>query len=304
MKKIKLFVMLLLSFALVACGAKVEKNTDTTVKETVKEEKNVDEKKEKNIIAASKSVSEYLDAFEVKLVGIAEQKGLPERYKDVKRVGSPRKLNLEVMTSLKPDLVIANETSKKDIDSSLVNQNIDTLYIDGSTYDSIFENIKLIGEKIGKSDKSQDIIDKIKERESEVLKKAEKLKGKKFALLFGSGKNFQVMTENTYLGDLLKKIGLENISKDSTGKNGKFIPYSLENIVAGNPDYILTLAHGNKEQAEKIFKTEFDKDMWKNMTAVKEGRLIHLDDKKHPITGDIHVLETLESLIDLLLENK
>ena len=42
MKKIKLFVMLLLSFALVACGAKVEKNTDTTVKETVKEEKNFD----------------------------------------------------------------------------------------------------------------------------------------------------------------------------------------------------------------------------------------------------------------------
>ncbi|MFL8951807.1 ABC transporter substrate-binding protein [Helcococcus kunzii] len=322
MKKIIYSLMLVLVLMLTACGQKKENtktDTNETKKESVKEESKIDvnvtEAKEtkneddvktfsdKKIVAGSKTVAEYLSLFNQKLVGIAKQKHLPEIYKDVTQVGSPRKLNLEIIISLKPDLVVANETSKKDIEKTLSAQKIETFYLDGSNYNSVFENIKLVGEKLGQKEKSETIIKDLKSKEKELIEKAAPLKGKKVAMLFGTGDNFQLMTENTYIGDLLKFIGVENIAKDSTGENNKYLPYSLENIVSANPDYILTLAHGNREQAEKIFASEFEKDLWKNLTAIKENRLIHLDDDKYPVTGNIHVMETLEGLINLLLEN-
>lgn len=325
MKKKLVTIILALSFILSACGQKYNVSSNESQSETVKktiietsketsEELQVESKlesegatpsqdSEKRIIAASKTVAEYLSIFDQEIVGKAKQKNMPEMYEGVPEVGSPRKLNLEVIASLNPDLVVANESSKKDIDTTLKAQNIDTFYLDSSSYESIFENIKLVGEKLGKSEKANEIVEDLKNKEADLLKKAEPLRGKTVALLFGTGDNFQLMTENTYIGNLLKLIGVENIAKDSTGENNKYLPYSLENIISENPDYILTLAHGNKEQAESIFSSEFEKDLWKEMNAVKEGRLIHLDDQVYPVTGNIHVMETLDSLIDTLIEH-
>lgn len=309
MKKIFYGILVLVLLTLTACG---QKNTEINSNQEINSSNSIESIDEinsqnenysdKRVIAASKTVAEYLSLFNQKLVGIAKQENLPDVYKDVEKVGSPRKLNLELMISLKPDLVIANETSRKDIEESLSSQNIETFFIDSSSYDSVFENIELVGEKLGQSEKSKDIVKDLKSNEKILLDMASPLKGKKVAILFGTGENFQLMTENTYIGDLLKLLGLDNIAEDDSGENSKYLPYSLENIVSSNPDYILTLAHGNKEQAEKIFAEEFNKDLWENVDAVKNNRLIHLDDEKYPVTGNIHVMETLEGLINLLLE--
>lgn len=309
MKKKFYGILVLVLLTLTACGQKnTEPNSNQKINSSNSTE-SIDEKKSQNenysdkrVIAASKTVAEYLSLFNQKLVGIAKQENLPDVYKDVEKVGSPRKLNLELMISLKPDLVIANETSRKDIEESLSSQNIETFFIDSSSYDSVFENIELVGEKLGQSEKSNDIVKDLKSNEKKLLDMASPLKGKKVAILFGTGDNFQLMTKNTYIGDLLNLLGIENIAEDNSGENAKYLPYSLENIVSSNPDYILTLAHGNKEQAEKIFSEEFEKDLWENVDAVKNNRLIHLDDEKYPVTGNIHVMETLEGLINLLLE--
>lgn len=305
MKK-KIYIgFLLLSLSLAACTqAEDIKPSETGVKQDSNSEDNntqsLDENiSDKRIIAASKTVAEYLALFDQKIVGIAKQENLPEIYAQVEQVGSPRKLNLELISSLNPDYVIANESSKDNLEESLISQNIKSIYLDSSSYDLVFENIKTIGHLLGQDKKADSIIKEMKDKETSIIDKAKDLEGKSLLLIFGNGDNFQLMTQNTYLGNLAEKLGLKNIGKDNA-KDKKYLPYSLEEIVKSNPDYILTLAHGNKEQAESLFEKEFEKDIWKNLNAVKENRLIHLDDQTFPVTGNIHVMETLENLLKIL----
>lgn len=308
-KVLSILLAFILSFSLVACAdmnkEKDSKNEVESVKETKSEsskEAEVEQIGDKRIVAASKTVAEYLALFDQEIVGITKQEALPKIYEGVKQIGPPRKLNLEIIMSLKPDIVIANDNSKKDIEEFLSKQGVKTMYLDSNDHDLVYENIKTIGKALNKEDQANKIVEEMKKKEQVILEKSKNLKGKSYALLFGTGDNFQIVTENSYLGSLLSQIGMENIAKGAGGENKRYLPYSLETLVAKDPDYILTLAHGHKEQAKSIFSEEFNKDLWKNLRAVKEDRLIHLDDKTNPLTGNIHMLETLEALIDNLLE--
>lgn len=322
-KILSILLAFILTFSLAACtGANKEtdsKNEVESVQESEKEseaesakesekesskEAEVEQISDKRIVAASKTVAEYLALFDQEIVGITKQEALPKMYEGVKQIGPPRKLNLEIIMSLNPDIVIANDTSKKDIEEFLSNQGVKTMYLDSNDHDLVYENIKTIGKALNKEDQANQIVEEMKKKEQVILEKAKSLKGKSYALLFGTGDNFQLVTENSYLGSLLSQIGMENIAKDSSGENNRYLPYSLETLVSKDPDYVLTLAHGHKEQAKNVFSEEFNKDLWKNLRAVKEDRLIHLDDKTNPLTGNIHMLETLDALIDSLLEKE
>ena len=320
-KILSILLAFILSFSLVACkdvnkeiDSKNEvESTKESEKESTKEsekesevestkEGEVEQISDKRIVAASKTVAEYLALFDQEIIGITKQEALPKMYEGVKQIGPPRKLNLEIIMSLNPDIVIANDNSKKDIEEFLSNQGVKTMYLDSNNHDLVYENIKTIGKALNKEDQANKIVEEMKKKEQMILEKAKNLKGKSYALLFGTGDNFQLVTENSYLGSLLSLIGMENIAKGESGENNRYLPYSLETLVSKDPDYILTLAHGHKEQAKSVFSEEFNKDLWKNLRAVKEDRLIHLDDKTNPLTGNIHMLETLDALIDSLLE--
>ncbi len=266
------------------------------------DKKDSEVKEYKNIVAASKTIAEYLELFDKDLVGIAEQEDLPEKYANVTRIGAPRRLNLEVIVSLKPDLVVANDSSEKDLEQTMKTQGIETLYLDSSTYDSIFANIEQLGKLFGKEQKAENIVNDLKAKENAILEEAKSLQGKSAAILFGTGEHIQLATKHSYLGNLLEKIGVKNVADVLSDAENKYVPFSLEQLIAQNPDYILTLAHGNKKQAQAAFKDEFKKPLWQSTEAVKQNRLIHLDDHKYPVTGNIHVLETLEGLIKLLKE--
>ncbi|WP_159649687.1 helical backbone metal receptor [Erysipelothrix aquatica] len=303
-KKKNSILIIIITLILVGCSNKSNVSDESYHQNNIIDKDQGIEKSNSNprIVAGSKTIAEYLAVFDQELVGVAEQKDLPSRYVDVVKVGSPRKLNLEMILSLKPDWVIANESVKKDIDPVLKNQKVETLYLDSSTYDSVFDNILTVGKLLGKQEKAETLISELKSKESSLKQKANALQGKSVVLLFGTGDNFQLMTEHTYLGNLLKLLGMENIAKDVGGEENKYLPFSLEGVVASNPDYILTLAHGNQNQAKAMFEEEFKKQLWKQVPAVQENKLFHLDDSKYPVTGNVHVMETLEALMELMLQ--
>ena len=62
------------------------------------------------------------------------------------------------------------------------------------------------------------------------------------------------------------------------------------------------MAHGHKEQAAQAFKAEMQKELWQQTTAVQENHTYALDDKTYPVTGNIHVIDTLANLKNLLLD--
>ena len=80
------------------------------------------------------------------------------------------------------------------------------------------------------------------------------------AIIFGSGENFMLATETSYLGDLAKTVGATNIASNLEGdiENG-YVQLSLEHILKENPDYIVRITGSDEIGKKKIKQLESDK---------------------------------------------
>lgn len=299
MKKILLpIIAVALLGMLSACGQEKEAvTTDTSISNSASSESVA---KYQAVIAGTETVAEYLDAFDISVKGVSQQDNIPVSYKNVERVGVPRQLNMEKIVSLNPDLFIGDKSLEDLSKEEMKKQDIHALYLDNSNYDNVLNSVKEIGVVFDKEKKADEIIENVKKKEKKALSGAESLKGKKVAILFGTGESYMLATSKSYLGSLLDKLGVENIAAKVSKAPSPYVKFSLESVVAENPDYILTLAHGHKEQAAKAFEAELGKELWKTTNAVKEGKTYALDDATFPVTGNIHVAETTEALKNLL----
>lgn len=320
MKKILLTILSVISvFILVACSNTKETEMETMVEsndetmnetmmetdnekseETNNETKMESEAKYHNVIAGSTTVAEYLDALGVDIVGVSSQDNTPERYKDVTKVGAPRKLDYETIVSLNPDLFIGDKLLEDLSIENLKNQNIETIYLSNSNIDEIKENVNTLSNLFGKQNKAKEIIANIDKEVENAVSNAKNLEGKKVAILFGTGEKYMLATKSSFIGGLLEELKVDNIANYISKDPRPYVPFSLETVVEQNPDYILTLSHGHKEAMKQAFKEELAKDLWKSTNAVVEGRVYALDDKKFPVTGNIHIGEILMNLKDLL----
>lgn len=316
MKKILITILSIISvFALVACQnnketeketiveTNIETNSETIIEtknETIAETKVESESKYHNIVAGSTTVAEYLDALGIDIVGVSSQDNIPDRYKDVTKVGAPRKLDYETIVSLKPDLFIGDKLLEDLSIQDLKNQNIETLYLNNSNIDEIKENVKNLAQLFGKQDKAKEILENIDKEINNAINNTKDLEGKKIVVLFGAGEKYMLATKASFIGGLLEELKLNNIANSISKDPRPYVPFSLETVVEQNPDYILTLSHGHKEAMKKSFEEELAKDLWKSTNAVTEGRVYALDDQKFPVTGNIHIGEILMNLKDLL----
>lgn len=255
-----------------------------------------------SVIAGTSSVAEFLSLFEIPLVGVSEQDNIPEFYVDVERVGAPRQLNMEVIVNLNPDLFIGDQSLADLSEEDMAAHDIPALYLDNSSYDEVFGSIEEIGEIFDREEEAQEIINELRQNEEEALQGAEELEGKKVVLLFGTGDGYMLTTQHAYLGSLLNRIGVDNLADSLADAPQPYVPFSLEAIVAEDPEVILALAHGNPEQARMAFEEELESELWQETTAVQEGSVYFLDDSTFPVTGNIRAVETLEQLKELLLE--
>lgn len=298
MKKRKLLVMgllILLSVSLAACGKSTASH---------KAGSSSTEQPYSRVVAGTRTVAQYLDLYKIKLVGVANEEGMPARYTHLKKVGQPRELNVEAISGLKPDLFIGDKGFEAMSSHQLQAANIKSRYLDSSSYDKVFQNVKTVGKLFNQESKTNGIIKKLKSGETKALAGSEKLKGKKVLLLFGTGSGYMAATKHSFLGSLLTKLGVTNVADGLPKSQIAYAPISLESAVAKNPDVILTLAHGNKAIAKKAFSAEMKKALWQKTNAVKHHRVYPIDDQKYPVTGNIHAVSVLNRLKELLLNGQ
>ena len=106
-------------------------------------------------------------------------------------------------------------------------------------------------------------------------------------------------TDSSYLGDLVDTAGANNIT-DNLQVDSDYIPFSMEQLVASNPDYILRFAHGNLEETKKAFDKTFNENpAFATLDAVKEGRVIDLDPDIFGVSANIYVINAIETLGEL-----
>lgn len=257
------------------------------------------------ISVASVAISQILAEMNQEIVGRPTTKlDLPERYLEIEEIGSSFSPDFEKVLAVGTELLIGDSLFKEKIDATAKQYGIDTFYIDTSTYESFLFGIDELGRKIGKEEEATSIIARFQEPLNNLKDINKDLK---VAIIFGTSESNMLATEDTYVGSLIKALGLKNVVTEITGStslssevhetNSSYVNLNLEQLLQNQPDVILRFGHGNIEEANRAFEKLFNENpAWKNLESVKNGKIYDLDPNIFGSSANNHVDEALMQL--------
>lgn len=257
---------------------KTSAKTSNQETRTIKHEMGETEMKNtpKKIVTLELSFVDSLNALGIKPIGISDDNKkdmitkLVGQEMDYTSVGTREQPNLEVISSLQPDLIIADAERHKGIYKDL-QQIAPTIVLKSreSTYQENLDSFKTIAKAVNKEDAAA-------KRLSEHEKTIKELKSK---LTVDSNMtvlpavvrdtSFQAHTSSSYDGELLERMGLKNAIQQKQ----PHAEMNLEQLVEIDPD-VLLLANNEGKLLTDEWK---DNPLWKDLKAVKNGQVYSVD---------------------------
>jgi iron complex transport system substrate-binding protein len=207
---------------------------------------------------------------------------VPEAAIELTDLGKITSLNLEMILSLEPELIVISSTysASEDVKKLADENGIECALIDSSVepYKSFEKTLYLFALMNGTEEKFMTDIEKIVEDCDAIIEKANEVEEKpSAAILFTSTKSIKLNSDITLTGDMFKLMGGENIAMDAVEKGAKYVDYSFEVMLQKDPDFILITTMGNEEACKANFEENVaTKDAWATLTAVKEGNVYYM----------------------------
>lgn len=269
-----------------------------------KDSKGKDKDNSENVVATSVAVTQILDKLGVKLKGVPTTSyKLPESTKDAVKVGNPMNPDLEVIKSLKPSVVVSVDTLGEDYKNIFKDNNIPSEFVTLTSLDGLKNSITKLSDRFSKKAEGEKILKDLENKEKEMKKLGDSKSKKKVMIVFSAPGSMMVASPKSYVGDLVKISGGENVVKED---KLPFYTYNNEEITKLKPDLVLVMTHGNPEEAKSSAKEKFKNDpTWKNIKAIKNGKVTYLDSEYFGMSANLNVMEALNTLGKILYgENK
>src|ERR1700683_1098275 len=245
------------------------------------------------IVSLVPSVTETLFALGAgdQVVGVSLYDDYPPEATRLPKVGSFLTPNIEAIAALRPTLVIGRGISSNQRElRALHSMGYETLMVNDDSLTQIEQSIRLIGDRIGKHDAANAIVNSIETSVSEVREKLRAFPARRALMLVGH-QPIVAVGPGTYLDDLLKIAGAENIADASAQQWPRL---SIEYIMAMRPEVILDGQMGSDPHAPSRFWQTY-----RTIPAVKQDRVIGYpeDPTLHPGPRVGATLERLAKLI-------
>lgn len=222
-----------------------------------------------------------------------------EKIKDIPEVGQIHAPNLEKIMSLKPDLVVGTNVPfhvmlRKPLEMAGV-----PLYLNMiNSYEDVLNSIDEFGRFAGREKEAAAKRAEIEKEYAELTKDAVPGKGPKVLIIFGAPDSFNMSTQFSFSGDLVKRLGGINIAeKAEKTKDSSFIPLSMEFVAKENPDVVMLITMGgSKEILEKLRKDMRDNVIWHDVSAVQNNRVYQLPPSLFTVNPGTHTIEAMKIL--------
>ncbi|MGE7946129.1 ABC transporter substrate-binding protein [Lysinibacillus sp. NPDC093688] len=290
MFKLQWLSVLMLALVLVGCGTKEDTNEGTVSKEAQQVEKTSYKVKDdrgvevafnavpKTIVSLQPSNTEILFALGVgdKIVGATEFDTYPEEAQKIERVSNSTTFNSERILALKPDVVIAYTTGGKDEENlnalkGLEDAGIKVFAIQSAkSFDDVYGDIEQVATVMGIEDKGEKLNEDIKAKIADVQAKVKDVKKPKNVYLEISPKpDIYTAGSGTFQQEILNAANVNNVFADLKS----WAPVSEEDVIAKNPEVILTTVSYVKNSAEEILS----RDGWNSITAIQNKAVYSID---------------------------
>lgn len=237
------------------------------------------EKTAEKVVAITPSDAENLNAIGAvdSLVGIGTYVDNPEEILSLPVVASGSDLNAEEIIALEPDLVLMSDMAQSEEQiKALSDAGVNVVVTKAGTIEEVYKALELIGKVMGKEEDAAKVIENMKDSFKAIEANKENLAGKKIYFevspleygLWSAG-------AHTFMDEIAQIVGLENIFADIEG----WSEVSEEEVIARNPDYIVTISMGSMEGPSPVEEI-IGRPGWEEIIAVKEGKILNLVDNE------------------------
>ena len=229
------------------------------------------------VVALEYSFVDALAQVGVSPVGVADDNNVDRILPQVREkiaawqsVGTRSQPSLEVIASLKPDLIIADPSRHTAVFEEL--KKIAPTVMFDSRHESYQENLETaqkIGNLVGKS---AEMKAKINEHNDYIANIAKNLgvQGKKASFGTSREDKFNIQNDNGYVGSFLTTLGFAPTKLNS---DQAFVEINLEQLVMEKPEYLF-IAHYRDESIARKWEAE---PLWKAIPAVKANHVYSVD---------------------------
>jgi len=201
--------------------------------------------------------------------------------------------NVEKIVSLKPDLVVAQDTISPEAIKKLQNLKVKVFVLkEPKNFNDILNNIKLVGKATGKYSKAVSITNNMQARLNKLTAKLKKYNKKPSVLVeVDYAYGLYVAGPNTFINDLLVKAGGKNVIT-----SGSWVNLSDEKLLTLNPDYILLADTAYLKPDQHPYKRE----LWQGLRAVRERKVIDSIDPNLIVRPGPRTIDGIEKLAKAL----
>jgi iron complex transport system substrate-binding protein len=250
------------------------------------------------IVSTSPSITETLFAMGLgsRVVGVTIYCDYPPAALKLPKIGTLLKPDVEVITALHPDLVVVEKTPNH-LPEQLAHLHLHYVEYESLNLETIYAGMRAIGKAADVNPAAEKLIGEMQTAVEDTRRRTAGLPKPTVAFLVGhTGNRLEGLiagAAHSYFSNLISIAGGADTFADSAA------PYptvSLEEILSRNPDFILELSSGNKEQQEQVIR------LWKEHTALRavtNGHIYPIPPGPFLIPGP-RVTEALRTLVHLL----
>ncbi len=310
MKKLFYFLPTLLGLALsvliAGCGAPAAETPQKAAYLTVTDaadRKVVLTERPQRIVSLSPSYLGMIEAVGGSLIGRASSKvgTVPAVFADVPEVGLVYNINMEALVALKPDLVLAGRNQHDKFVPLMESNGIKVIELDAKTYEEVRQTVALLGRIYGKEEAAAAENALLDKEIAAVKAKLPKDKKTRIVIMHATASAVTVEGSRSVAGCAAALLGLQNVAAQALGGRADKTPYSMESLVAQDPDLIFITSMGKPAEIQNRLRMDFrENPAWNSLRAVQAGRVYVLPEELFLLNPGLRYPEAVEYMAKIV----
>src|SRR5712692_6423417 len=227
------------------------------------------------VMALAPSITETIYSIGAgdEVVGVTDFTDWPAEAQRRPSVGGLVNPSIEMLVSLRPDLVIATrEVNHKETIDEMDRLKIPVFVIDPQGLDGVLESIRQVGRALNRSGDADRLVDRLRARRDAVMTRVRRLARPRVLLVIWPDPVITIGRQ-AFITDVITAAGGQSVTEDLAQQ---WPQISLEEVLRRNPDWLLLPANGH--QPISVADLE-QRPGWDRVEAVRRHRVFYYDER-------------------------
>ena len=222
------------------------------------------------VVSLAPSTTEILFALGLddEIVGVSSFCDYPPQAQTKTKVGTFSQPNVEMILSLKPDIVFCTGLEQGPIITKLKQLGLNTCVSDPASLNELFESIRDIGRRVGRTKEAVELVTRMSSDIDRMRRETGKVPRDRRPKVFVEIWHSPLMTagKKSFLDEIIEASGGINIAHAT---DRPYANYSQEAVIRGNPDVIILCYMGGPSDVSAVKR----RTGWQDISAIKNNRV-------------------------------